>query len=174
MLNEDILKKIEELANNVCNEVGCYLYDVELSGIGQGRTLRITIDKDEGGVGIEECATVARGINEALDADDIVPGESYHLEVSSPGVDKILKKPWHFQKVVGKKINIRLKQALSAFGGTEPGLASAKQLYEELSFADESGIKLKIKKEEINIPYSAIDKAKLYFEFGPTPKKGKK
>lgn len=174
MLAEEVLKKVEKIVEEVCAREGCRLYDLEFGGAGQGRTLKIMIDKIGGGVGIDDCSNVSKGVNLLLDVEDIIPGGAYHLEVSSPGVDKVLKKPWHYETMVGKKIWMKLNQALGNLASVDEGLKSAKQITEELLKADENGIVVKIKSTEINIPYSSIEKAKAVFEYGPQPKKGKK
>ena len=75
------LEKVEKLAQEVAEREGCILYDVENSGSGKGRILRIYIDK-EGGVGIEDCSNVSKGLNLMLDVEDIVPGAMYVCIIS--------------------------------------------------------------------------------------------
>jgi ribosome maturation factor RimP len=99
MISETSLQKIEILANDVALREGVKIYDIEFSGGAQGRILRIYIDK-EGGVGVDDCANVSRGLNLLLDVEDPIPGGKYVLEVSSPGLDRVLKKNWHFEQAV--------------------------------------------------------------------------
>ena len=90
---ESWLEKIEKIAQEIAEREGCVLYDLENIGSGKGRILRVYIDKDTG-VGIEDCSNVSKGLNLRLDVEDIVPGEMYNLEVSTPGLDRHLKKAW--------------------------------------------------------------------------------
>jgi ribosome maturation factor RimP len=165
MLPEQVMNRLEELADKVAKNEGCILYDVEFVGTGNGRTLRIYIDKVGDGAGIEDCSNVSKGLNEVLDADDVIPGGPYSLEVSTPGIDRVLRKPWHFAAVQGKKVQLKLAKALGEFGAEEKGLLAAKQVSQVVEAADENGIKLKVGEKMIEIPFAAIEKAKVVFEF---------
>ncbi len=66
------------------------------------------IDK-AGGVSIEDCANVSRGLNLRLDVEDVIPGGQYELEVSSPGLDRKLTQGWHFEKAVGKTVQVKYR-----------------------------------------------------------------
>src|SRR5262245_53641529 len=68
-------------AEEVAVREGCRLYDMEL----RDRTLRAFIDRTPGGVSVDDCANVSRGLNLRLDVEDAIPGGRYELEVSSPG-----------------------------------------------------------------------------------------
>ena len=120
MISETSLQKIETLASEVAAREGVQIYDIEFSGGPQGQVLRIYIDK-EGGVGIDECANVSRGLNELLDENDPFPGGKYNLEVSSPGLERPLKKAWHYEQAIGKKIWMKLQKPFTAFKFCEDG-----------------------------------------------------
>ena len=176
MISETSIQKIETIANEVATREGVQIYDIEFSGGPQGQVLRIFIDK-EGGVGIEDCANVSRGLNTLLDENDPIPGGKYNLEVSSPGLERPLKKAWHYQQAVGKKVWLKLQRALENFGSTDPKLKAAKQITETLLAVENDNVKIKVGEEELNIPFSAIDKAKTVFDFnegkqGKPDKKG--
>lgn len=165
------LEQVEALALAVSEKAGCILYDVDFVGAGSGKTLRVFIDKTEAPIGIEECTYVTNGLNELLDAKpDLIPVEHYNLEVSSPGVDRVLKKRWHFEKSVGKKIWIKLKQPLATFGVEDKKWVSAKQLDETLVAVQDDQLVFNPKGLEIKVPLAAIDKAHVVFVF----EKGKK
>jgi len=170
----DWLVKIEEMATDVAQREGCVLYDLELVGTGNGRILRIYIDKDAG-VGVEDCSSVSKGLNLLLDAnEDAVPGGNYTLEVSTPGLDRILTKPWHFEKVIGKKIYIKLTSSLSTLGVTEKGIASMKQFDEVLAAVEGDQLVFDIRGVNVKIPFSKIEKSKLVFEMKTNSIKKKK
>jgi len=173
MISETAIQTIETLANQVAAQEGVQIYDVEFSGGPHGQVLRIYIDK-EGGVGIDECTKVSRGLNTLLDETDPIPGGKYSLEVSSPGMERPLKKAWHFEQVIGKKIWLRTQKALENFGSTDPKLKLTKQLTELLIAVENDGVKVKVGDDELNIPFAAIEKAKLAFDFseGKHDKKG--
>lgn len=165
------MEKVEIMASEVAAREGCILYDIEFVGIGKGRTLRVFIDKEDGSISIEDCSNVSKGLNLLLDTEDIIPGEAYNLEVSTPGLDRHLKKPWHFQKAVGKKVYIKTSKALESAGVTHKKWKSAKTVEHVLDSADDSGVHFKMDDADIKIPYELIDKAKIVFEFTKGQKK---
>lgn len=171
MLSPETLEKLEQLASDIAVREGCVLYDISFAGGMGGRALRVYIDRAEGTVSVEDCANVSRGLNLILDVEDIIPGGNYNLEVSSPGLDRVLRKPWHFEKATGKKVYLKTSKAMEAFGLQSKRLKAAKQLEEVVQSADEAGVKFKIDDEEIVIPYSSIEKAKIVFEFAEPGKK---
>ncbi len=103
---KNILSAVTELAHKISEENGCFLYDIEYQKEGKNQVLRIYVDKD-GGINIDECETISRSISEALDQENLIQ-TAYQLEVSSPGAERKLTKEWHFEKVLGKKIEVSL------------------------------------------------------------------
>lgn len=171
-VSQEWLQKIEGLAAEVCQREGCFLYDLEFIGAGKGRTLRVYIDK-EGGVGIEDCSNVSKGLNLMLDVEDAVPGGAYQLEVSTPGVDRHLRRPWHFEKAVGKKVWVRTREAFETLGVTDKKWTKAKSVEDVLSSADTESIVFELKEGPLRIPFAAIEKAKMVFELNKNPKNPK-
>jgi len=165
------LEKVEQLAEEVARREGCFLYDVEHTGTGRGRILRIFIDKEDG-VGIDDCSNVSKGLNLLLDVENVVPGDMYNLEVSTPGLDRLLKKKWHFEKVVGKKVYVQLSKSLGALGATEDkGMVSMKKFEDVLTAVEGDNLQFDIRKQKITVPLSAVEKAKLVFEYKINQKK---
>src|SRR5213078_5125287 len=89
--------RVREIAERVAASAGVEIVEVELRGGGKSRMLRIFIDKP-GGVTHEDCANLSREVSTILDVEDAVPGGSYTLEVSSPGLDRKLVKPGDFER----------------------------------------------------------------------------
>ncbi len=83
------------------------LYHWELAGAGRGLRLVVYIDR-ESGISVEDCARVSQILSDLLDEADPIPS-SYVLEVSSPGLDRRLWQPWHYARVVGKKVHLRVR-----------------------------------------------------------------
>jgi len=165
------LEKVEQLAEEVARREGCYLYDLEHTGTGRGRILRIFIDKDDG-VGIDDCSNVSKGLNLLLDVENVVPGDMYNLEVSTPGLDRQLKKKWHFEKAVGKKVYVQLSKSLGSLGATEDkGMVSMKKFEDVLTAVEGENLQFEIRKQKITVPLSAVEKAKLVFEYKINQKK---
>ncbi len=167
---ETWMAKVEALAAQVAEKAGCVLYDIEFSGIGNGRTLCVYIDKEDG-IGIDECSQVSHGLNEVLDADDIIPGGPYNLEVSSPGLERKLTKPWHYSKAVGKKLSLKTTKALETVGTEEKRWKAAKTVEGRIAGADEVAVSVSVKEGDLRIPFEIIEKAKLVFEMTKGQKK---
>ncbi|UOF02364.1 ribosome maturation factor RimP [Bdellovibrio reynosensis] len=166
------METVKNMAQTAATEQGCLLYDVEFVGLGKGRTLRVFIDREDGNVTIDDCSNVSKALNEVLDADEnLIPGEAYNLEVSTPGLERHLKQPWHFQKAVGKKIYVKTTKAFESAGVTDKKWKAGKTVEDVLESADEKGIRFVIKGVELNVPYEMIDKAKVIFEMTKGQKK---
>lgn len=104
--------KIRAVAERVAHNHGVELVEVELKGGGKARTLRITIDKPEG-VTHEDCANVSREVSTILDVEEAVPGGSYTLEVSSPGLDRKLLKPADYTRFLGSRVKLMTYQPVN-------------------------------------------------------------
>ncbi len=166
-------KKLKEHAEQVARRENCFLYDLEMPGQGQGRTLRVYIDKEgEEGVSIDDCSRVSQGLNLILDVEDLVPGGAYNLEVSSPGLERRLTQAWHYQKALGQKIQLQLNRGLGEFvSGRPPKDEKRKKLTATLTGAADSDIQVKmddsVKEEEtpLTIPLQYVHKAKVVYSF---------
>ena len=101
----NIEKKIEDLLKETIERIGYELYDVKYEKEGKDYYLRIFIDK-ENGIDLNDCEKVSQEINEILDKADYIK-EQYYLEVSSPGIERILRKDEHLEKNIGKEIEIK-------------------------------------------------------------------
>lgn len=101
---------VTQLAIPIVAEQGCTLWDVEYVREAGEWFLRVYIDK-EGGVSIDDCEAVSRPLSDKLDEVDPIEG-SYTFEVSSAGADRPLKKPEHFEKMMGRQVEVRLYRAV--------------------------------------------------------------
>ena len=97
---------VRELAEPLCDERGLFLWDVRFEKEGANWYLRIFIDKD-GGVGIDDCVDMSHALDKPLDDADPID-QSYCLEVSSPGIERDLKRDSHFEQCTGMKIKVKL------------------------------------------------------------------
>jgi len=104
-----ILEKVREIAERVGADTGLEIVDVQLLGGGNNRVLRIFIDKPEG-VTHADCERISQHVGTILDVEDVVPGGRYTLEVSSPGVERKLSRPREFERFIGQKVKIVLRQ----------------------------------------------------------------
>ena len=102
---EEIVEKVRAIAAPLAAGEGLELVDVELGGAGGRTTLRLYIDRN-GGVSLDDCTSVSRAVSAALDVEDPIQG-AYDLEVSSPGLDRPLRTPEHFENYAGEKIRVK-------------------------------------------------------------------
>jgi len=101
--------KLNGLIEPVVKALGCELWGIEKMQQGRRVTLKIYIDSDQG-VTVEDCARVSRQVSGVLDVEDPISGE-YMLEVSSPGIDRRLFKPEHFDLCKGERVQVTLRQS---------------------------------------------------------------
>ncbi|HEB49825.1 MAG TPA: ribosome maturation factor RimP [Desulfobulbus sp.] len=105
---ERIISTIQEFAEPVLAERGLELVEIQFRPEAHGWVLRLFIDK-EGGVTIDDCADVSREISAYLEVEDLIE-HSYHLEVSSPGLERPLRRREDFERFSGRKARIKLKE----------------------------------------------------------------
>ena len=110
MAGENIESKVQNLLEPIIQNLGYELYDVLYIKEGKDYYLRIVIDK-ESGIDINDCEKVNDAINDILDEADYIK-DQYFLEVSSPGVERLLRKEKHFKKQIGNKISVKLFKAI--------------------------------------------------------------
>ncbi len=108
---KNIADTVWDLILPTVNDLGCSLWDVEYVKEGARQILRVTIDK-ENGVDINDCEAVHREIDPILDETDPIPVQ-YYLEVSSPGVERDLTRPFHFEVCNGQKVDVKLFTAVN-------------------------------------------------------------
>ncbi len=106
---DSVIQRVAEIAGRAARREGLSVWDVELSGSGRRRVLRIYIDR-AGGATLEDCERISQQVGAVLDAEDVVPGESYQLEVSTPGIERRLLRPEHFELCRGQKARLQLKE----------------------------------------------------------------
>ena len=112
------LEHVRSIAQRVAESSGLELVDVELrGGGGRHRMLRLVIDRASGaggavGVTHEDCAAVSREVSAILDVEDAVPGGSYTLEVSSPGLDRKLVRPSDYERFTGSRVKLMTREPI--------------------------------------------------------------
>jgi len=104
-----IIEKVREITERVGADTGVEVVDVQLLGGGNNRVLRIFIDKPAG-VTHADCEQISENVGTILDVEDVIPGGRYTLEVSSPGVERKLSRPQEFQRFIGQKVKVVLRQ----------------------------------------------------------------
>ena len=173
------LKQAWAIAAEIAAEKGCKLYDMFIKGQGRDRKLSVFIDKPGDGISLEDCTNVSRALNLQFDIEDCIPGDSYHLEVSSPGLQRNLSRVWHFQTVIGQEISIKTKAPLAEWASKETQWGLRKQAEGYLRGIEDKLLVLEIEKIEVKVPFDKIERAKVIFRFTeselkPVPSKRKK
>lgn len=163
MSNE--LDRVRALVEPITSDLDLDLYDVER----RGGTVRITIDTrpdSDGGISLDTLSLATRLISRELDHEDPITSQ-YTLEVTSPGLERSLRTPAHFQREVGKDITVRLAGHAVSDGET-------RRIDGKLISADETtATLLTVDGTERTITVADVDKARTVFEWGPKPKPGK-
>jgi ribosome maturation factor RimP len=151
----EIVAKITEIAQRVGGSEGIEIVDVELLGAGRGRVLRISIDRPQG-VSHADCEFISQQVGTILDVEDVIPGDSYTLEVSSPGLERKLSKPGDFERFVGRKAKVVLREPVDNQRHWEGKLTGFSQGIVAL---EPSAGKI------IQFPLTQVQKANLKFEW---------
>jgi ribosome maturation factor RimP len=106
--SQRLAESVQAIAAPIVRALGLELVDVECAGQGARTVLRVFIDKP-GGVSVGDCEQVHHSLGRALDVQDPIP-HPYTLEVSSPGLDRPLRRPEDYRRAAGKRIVVRLRQ----------------------------------------------------------------
>jgi len=148
---DEIKKRVLKLAEQVADDQGMELFDVELLGKGK-LLLRVIVDK-EGGITLDDCESFSRNLEALLDVENPIP-VPYTLEVSSPGLDRPLRNLKEFEKHVGK-----LARIITAEKIENQNLFIGRILDVNSHF-----LKLSVHDRELDIPFEKISKARLEVE----------
>ena len=164
---------IHDLVTPALASLGLELFDLNFAGSARGRTLRVIVEREsadgaadghgdvKAGVDLDTIAKASQAITPLLDNDPTLTG-SYLLEVTSPGVERQLRTLPHFQRAVGETVSVKYRTE----GGSE-------RVRGTLSRAD-ADIELDIDGETHRIAFADITDARTVFEWGPSPRPGKK
>lgn len=149
--------RVFPVVDPVAQRLGLRVYDIDQPG----GTLRVMLDAD-GGVDIDTLADASREISDALDASDPVAG-SYTLEVSSPGLERPLRRPEHFEAAIGERVKVKLMPGVEGDRRADGTLSSCGG--ETITISTESG--------DRTVSVADISKATTVFEWSPPPKPGR-
>ena len=143
------IRRVWELAAPLAEGEGMEIVDIEFRAEGTrgGRVLRLYMDK-EGGPSVDDLSRVSRRLSDLLDSEDAIAG-AYTLEVSSPGINRPLKRPEHFARFVGKRIRVRTRDMIE---GRRSFVGILGQVLGDSVILTQEG-------KQYQIPFSMIDKS---------------
>ncbi len=144
---------VEALCAPIAQANGCGIWDVEYVKEAGTWFLRVYLDKP-GGVTIDDCEAVSRVLSDKLDEADPIEG-SYVLEVSSPGADRVLRKPEHFQQFMGEKVEARLYRPRNG----------AKSVVGELAGYEDGAVTLVTPKETVRLEKQDVAQVRMFITF---------
>lgn len=150
-----ITEQVADLVEPPLEMMGFELVDVEYLSRHGKWVLRLYIDK-EGGVTLDDCAAVSREIGDLIDVKDIIVHE-YVLEVSSPGLDRPLKKEKDLERAIGKKIKVK---TIAPIKGRRNYTGYLRNFQEGILY-------MELENGPVHLPWSDVDKANLVYEFSP-------
>jgi len=154
------LEEVRDLAESVAGRRHLRLWDVELGGGRGNAVVRVYVDSEEG-VDLDTVAEMSQELSRGLDLRDPFPGR-YVLEVSSPGLERSLKRPEHWSASVGKKVTMKTKRPLNGNSHRIDGLirsAGAAAVQIVLEAADDSA------EPQVEVPYDQVKMARTVFEW---------
>lgn len=162
MAQEPIVERVHRLILPVLQDMAVELVDLEFKREGRDWFLRLFIDK-EGGVTLDDCADVSREIDALLEVEEVID-TAYRLEVSSPGIDRPLKKPEDYERFKGRLVKVKTYEQLDPDGRGH----SRKTFVGELLGLEEGRVKILQNDKKggvVEIPLEGIAKANLEIEF---------
>jgi ribosome maturation factor RimP len=150
-----LIDRITELSDRAATGTSIEIVEVQLRGGGNARLLRVYIDKPDG-VTHGDCELISERLGKLLDDEDLMQDGSYTLEVSSPGLERKLVKPRDFERVLGKKLKLALRQPI---GGRTQVEGKLKRIAEGVLDLETSPDEL------LNVPLDRVQKATLKFDW---------
>lgn len=166
------LEAVRAAVEPVLSGLALELVELEVMGAGRARMLRVTVDRPDASVAgaavdLDALAAASDRLSAVLDALEAMPGP-YTLEVSSPGLERPLRRPGEFRRFVGTTVSIKSHEPMSG----------ARRHRGLLLEADDEGVVLEVEGERRRFPYAGIAQARTVFEWGPglasKPGKGKR
>lgn len=150
----NIEEKIENRLTNIIEDLGYKLYDVQYAKEGKDYFLRIFIEKEDGEIDLDDCEKVNNAITDVLDEEDYIK-EQYFLEVSSTGVEKMIRKEKHLKANIGEFITVKLFKPVEG----------SKEYIGKLIDYNDMDIIIEVENETVNLERKNISLIKKYFDW---------
>jgi ribosome maturation factor RimP len=154
-------ERLATLIQTTVTGLGYELWGYEYRPQTESALLRIFIDS-EAGITVDDCGIVSHQIGAALDVDDLIP-VAYILEISSPGLDRVLFIPEHYARYLNQQIKVR----------TRLPVQKRRNFVGKLLSAGDTTISMEVEGTTVEIPYDLVDRARLVLDLRPQRKGGK-
>ena len=153
-MQNKIIDQVERFVDPILAENNMELVDIEYKKEGPNKVLRLYIELLDGRISLDECAEISKIISTELDQEDIIK-DQYVFEISSPGVNRVLKKEKDFIKFIGSKVDVSLYEAVQGL----------KKFTCTLTDYSDGQFTFTIEDDSINVPADKVGKINLHFEF---------
>jgi len=157
-MDSSVVGRVWQIAEPLVTEYGMEIVDIDYRREGRGHVLRFYLDRQVGGVTVDELAAMSRRLGDVVDVHDVVPGR-YLLEVSSPGINRRLRQPSHFRRYIGKRVRVR----------TIERSAGRREFVGALRTVGEDGVVIAAGEGDLFIPFSNIAQANYEHDFAAAP-----
>jgi ribosome maturation factor RimP len=162
-MDSSVIGRVWKIAEPLVTEYGMEIVDIDYRREARGNVLRFYLDRENGGVTIDELTTMSRRLGDLVEVHDVVPGR-YLLEVSSPGINRRLRQPGHFRRYIGKRVRVRTVERADgrrSFVGT-------------LCAVDDAGIVVATDQGDLFVAFENIAQANYEHDFTAEPLRGGK
>jgi len=157
-MDSSVVGRVWQIAEPLVTEYGMEIVDIDYRREGRGHVLRFYLDRQAGGVTVDELAAMSRRLGDVVDVHDVVPGR-YLLEVSSPGINRRLRQPSHFRRYIGKRVRVR----------TIERCAGRREFVGSLCAVEDDGVVIAGGEGDLYIPFNNIAQANYEHDFAAAP-----
>jgi ribosome maturation factor RimP len=160
MAKVDAVERITQIAGEIVAPLGMAIVDLEYKREGRDMVVRLFIEREDGGITLDDCSAVSRELSDILDVEDFMP-EHYTLEVSSPGICRPLKKIADYERFAGHLVKVKTFETLTDAAGNK-----RKTFVGKLAGIEGGIIGIDLTEgQHAAIPLDKVAKANLEFEF---------
>jgi len=157
-MDSSVVGRVWQIAEPLVTEYGMEIVDIDYRREGRGNVLRFYLDRQGGGVTIDELTAMSRRLGDLVEVHDVVPGR-YVLEVSSPGINRRLRQPAHFRRYIGKRVRVR----------TIERSAGRREFAGSLSAVEDGGVVITAGDGDLFISFDNIAQANYEHDFAAEP-----
>jgi ribosome maturation factor RimP len=153
-----VVQRVWQVAEPLVTDQGMEIVDIDYRREGRGHVLRFYLDRETCGITVDELAKMSRRLGDLVEVHDLIPGH-YTLEVSSPGINRRLRQPSHFQRYIGKRVRVRTVERRDG----------RRSFVGPLRAVRDQGIVIATGEADLFIPFDNIAQANYEHEFAAPP-----